>query len=394
MAFPPPPKPKSILDYHRVLSPTAGIRVSPLCLGAMNFGDAWKGWMGECNKETVFEILDYFYEKGGNFIDTANNYQNEQSEAWIGEWMEMRGVRDQIVLATKFSCPYRSGSDPKAIQSNYTGNHTKSLAVSLAASLKKLRTTYVDVLYLHWWDFTTSIEEIMKSLDALADQGKILYLGVSDTPAWIVSKANQYARDHGMRQFVVYQGKWSAADRDFEREIIPMCRGEGLALAPWANIVFGHLLTKRQGALGGGFFKTEEQRKSQEGRNFGPMAVSEVHLKVSAVLEKVAKQKETIMTSVALAYVMHKTPNVFPIIGGRKIQHLKGNIEALSLKLSPEEIEEIENAYPFDYGFPLNFLFMGQKVPSQKGSDVFLIKMAHCLDVNDPPKPIEPRSLS
>ncbi|EME78432.1 uncharacterized protein MYCFIDRAFT_36962 [Pseudocercospora fijiensis CIRAD86] len=381
MAFQGPPKPKGLLDYHRVLAPRAGVRVSPLCLGAMNFGDAWKDWMGECNKETVFEILDYFYEKGGNFIDTANNYQNEQSETWIGEWMEQRGVRDQMVLATKFSCSYRSGSDPKAIQSNYTGNHTKSLAVSLAASLKKLRTSYVDVLYVHWWDFTTSIEEIMKSLNALADQGKILYLGVSDTPAWIVSKANQWARDHGMRQFVVYQGKWSAADRDFEREIIPMCQGEGMALAPW-------------GALGGGFFKTEEQRKRQDGRNYGPMGVSEVHLKVSAVLEKVAKQKGSIITSVALAYVMHKTPNVFPIVGGRKIEHLEGNIEALSLKLSTEEIEEIEDAYPFDYGFPLNFLFMGQKVPSQKASDVFLTKMAHTLDVNDAPKPIEPRSLS
>lgn len=97
----PAPKPKTSLGYHRILSPRAAVRVSPLCLGAMNFGDAWKGFMGECDKETAFGILDHFYENGGNFIDTANNYQNGESERWIGEWMEERGVRDQMVIATK-----------------------------------------------------------------------------------------------------------------------------------------------------------------------------------------------------------------------------------------------------------------------------------------------------
>jgi aryl-alcohol dehydrogenase-like predicted oxidoreductase len=199
--------------------------------------------MGECSKETVFEILDYFYDQGGNFIDTSNNYQDEQSEKYIGEWMEKQGVRDQMVVATKFTTGYTRASKPNAMHSNYSGNHTKSLHLSIEESLKKLRTSYIDVLYLHWWDFTTSIPEIMKSLNALCDQGKVFYLGVSDTPAWIVSKANQYARDHGLRQFVVYQGLWSAAKRDFERDIIPMCEAEGMGLAPW-------------GALGGGNFKT------------------------------------------------------------------------------------------------------------------------------------------
>lgn len=103
MAFAPAPQPKSALGYHRILSTTAGIRVSPLCLGAMNFGDAWSEFMGKCDKKATFEILDYFYEQGGNFIDTANNYQNEESEQWIGDWMKERGIRDQIVLATKFT---------------------------------------------------------------------------------------------------------------------------------------------------------------------------------------------------------------------------------------------------------------------------------------------------
>ena len=144
------------------------------------------------------------------------------------------------------------------------------------------------MLYLHWWDFTTSVPEVMKSLNTLADQGKILYLGVSDTPAWIVSKANQWARDHGLRQFVVYQGRWSAADRDFERDIIPMCEAEGMGLAPW-------------GALGGGDFKTEEQKKLQEGRNMAVMGrpPNEKAAAVAKVLEKVATRKGTIITSVA-----------------------------------------------------------------------------------------------
>ncbi|KAK4986184.1 hypothetical protein LTR50_005476 [Elasticomyces elasticus] len=381
MAFQPPPEPKSLLGYHRILSPTAAIRVSPLCLGAMNFGEAWKDFMGTCDKKTVFEILDYFYDQGGNFIDTANNYQNEESETWLGEWMNERGNRDQMVIATKFTTGFRSGQGQKEIQSNFQGNSTKSLHVSLEASLKKLQTTYIDVvrtnmpdgnLYLHWWDFSGSIPEIMQSLDVMVKAGKVLYLGISDTPAWIVSKANEYARNHGMRQFSVYQGRWSASQRDFERDIIPMCEAEGMGLAPW-------------GALGGGNFKSDEQRKSTEGRQMrGP---SENDIKISKKLEEIANKKNTQITSVALAYVMHKVPNVFPIVGGRTIAHLKGNIEALGLELSKEDIMAIEDAVPFDVGFPLNFLFMGKRFDqSLSTADVFFVaRNAH---VNTVPKPV------
>jgi aryl-alcohol dehydrogenase-like predicted oxidoreductase len=180
----------------------------------------------------------------------------------------------------------------------------------------------------------------MQSLNHLVASGKVLYLGISDTPAWVVAKANQFARDHGLRQFSVYQGMWSAACRDFERDIIPMCVSEGMGIAPW-------------GALGGGQFKSEEQRKSSEGRK---TKASEAQIKMSKVLEKLAAEKNTAITSIALAYVMHKTPYVFPIVGGRKIEHLKGNIEALSVELSPEDIEEIEGTVPFDIGFPLSLI--------------------------------------
>lgn len=213
----------------------------------------------------------------------------------------------------------------------------------------------------------------MQSLNQLVLAGKVLYLGASDMPAWVVSKANQYARDHGLRQFSVYQGRWSAAQRDFERDIIPMARDEGMALAPW-------------GALGGGNFKTEEQRKAEDGRKVKP---SEAQVKISNALESVAKRKNTIITSVALAYVMHKTPYVFPIVGGRTIDHLKQNIEALTLELTDEDIDEIENAVSFDIGFPNNFYY-GEKIAAEP-SRVFLMGMAGDFDYVPLPKPIAPK---
>jgi aryl-alcohol dehydrogenase-like predicted oxidoreductase len=181
----------------------------------------------------------------------------------------------------------------------------------------------------------------MQSLNNVVASGKVLYLGISNTPARVVSKANQYARDHGFRQFSMYQGKWSAACRDFERDIIPMCISEGMGIAPW-------------GVLGSGAFKSEEQRNSKEGRKIEE--VPEAAIMASKVLERIAKRKKTAITSIALAYIMHKTPYVFPIVGGRNIEHFKSNIEALSLDLSQEEIEEIEGAVPFDIGYPMNFL--------------------------------------
>ncbi|RPA76316.1 norsolorinic acid reductase [Ascobolus immersus RN42] len=309
--FDPAPKPSTNLGYHRILSPNAGVRVSPLCLGAMSFGTEWSEFMGSCDKNTVFEILDTFRASGGNFIDTANNYQNEQSEKWIGEWMESRKCRDEMVIATKYTTYYPAGGDRDVkLKINFQGNDAKSLRLSVDDSLKKLKTDYIDLLYLHWWDYTTSIPEIMQSLSRLVQAGKVLYLGISDTPAWIVSKANQYARDHGLTQFSVYQGLWNAATRDFEREIIPMCEAEGMALCPW-------------GPLGQGRFKTEEQWARNEGRKMGPATAND--RKISKVLEEIGKRKGASLTGVALAYVLHKAPYVFPIVGCRTIDHLKGN---------------------------------------------------------------------
>ena len=312
-------------------------------------------------------------------FDTANNYQAEESEIWIGEWMSEKENRDEMVIATKFTTAYPA--TPKGIKANYQGNHSKSLKISLEASLQKLQTSYVDLLYVHWWDFSTSIPELMQSLHHVVATGTVLYLGISDTPAWIVSKANQYARDHGLTQFSVYQGLWSGAVRDFERDILFMCEAEGMALAPW-------------GALGRGNFRTNEafEKEKVEGRK---MAAPTEHVRiVSAALEKLATKHNTVVTSIALAYVMHKAPYVFPVVGGRKIEQLESNIEALSIELSDEEVDEIDAAAPFDVGFPMNLLFGYGGGPKHNTrmwtGDVSLMKSAAYIDDVRKARPVKP----
>jgi diketogulonate reductase-like aldo/keto reductase len=232
----------------------------------------------------------------------------------------------------------------------------------------------------------------MHSLDDLVKAGKVLYLGISDTPglhrppdlrttkllkhqsihpAWIVAKANQYARDHGLRPFSVYQGLWSAVTRDFEREIIPMCHAEGMGIAPW-------------GSLGRGHFK--DPADTDKGRNMG--GPSDAYVAVSKVLSRIAKEKSVPVTSVAMAYVMHKTPYVFPIVGGRKIEHLKGNIEALGLELSEKDMEDIDGATPFELGFPHNFLSHKKNGAEIGPGDVWLSHNFVNADYVEPPKAI------
>lgn len=289
--------------------------------------------------------------------------------------MAERGRRDEMVVATKYTSAYKVLSEPHRQQSNFGGNSLKSLHLSVDGSLKKLQTSYIDLLYVHFWDMSASIPEIMQSLNHLVAARKVLYLGISDTPAWVVVKCNAYARQHGLRQFSVYQGRWSAAQRDFERDIIPMCRDEGMSIAPW-------------GVLGGGSFKEKDLVLKDSGRNLESVNTGTAEL-VSEVLRKIAKEKGTLITSVALAYVLHKTPYVFPICGGRKVEHLKGNIEALGLRLSKEDLDLIETSYPFDVGFPHNFL-TGNSKGAQGPEDVILMKRLGHFDYVGPLQPIPP----
>ncbi|EGN98123.1 hypothetical protein SERLA73DRAFT_182990 [Serpula lacrymans var. lacrymans S7.3] len=352
--FVPVSKPANRLARYRALSPLASIHVSPLQLGAMSIGDKWQEFMGSMNKESSFKLLDAFYDAGGNFIDTANNYQDQSSEEFIGEWAEQRGIRDQLVIATKYTTNFHRGNESIKQQVHYTGNNVKSMNISVEASLKKLRTSYIDILYVHWWDYDTSVEEVMNGLHTLVQQGKVLYLGISDTPAWVVSKANQYARDHGKSPFVIYQGAWNVMARSFERDIIPMARTEGLALAPWNVLAAGKLRTDE-----------EEERRRQTGEKGRVMRNpswerNEDEKKMSKALEKVAQEVGAKhITAVAIAYLMHKTPYVFPIIGGRKVEHLEANTEALEISLTLDHMSYLESIIPFDPGFPNNMVGNG-----------------------------------
>lgn len=372
------PEPATELGRYRILSSAASIRVSPLQLGAMSIGNAWSRFMGSMDKDASFKLLDTFVEAGGNFIDTSNNYQNEQSETWIGEWMAQRKNRDQIVLATKFTTDYRSYKLGQGKTPNSCGNHKRSLHMSVRDSLRKLQTDWIDILYVHWWDYTTSIEELMDSLYILVEQGKVLYLGISDTPAWIVSAANYYARAHGKTPFSIYQGRWNVLRRDFEREIIPMARHFGMALAPWD-------------VMGGGKFQTkaaiEERKKKGEGlRSMFTGEQSEEEEKISEALAKVASEHGIqSITAIAIAYVMAKAHNVFPIVGGRKVEHLQDNIQALKIKLTTEQIELLESVKPFDVGFPNDFIGDDPRVT---GKFTRLCASSGQLVIEQYPKPI------
>lgn len=215
-----------------------------------------------------------------------------------------------------------------------------------------MQTDYIDILYLHFWDYTTSIEEVVDSLHVLVQQGKVLYLGISDTPAWIVSAANTYARAHGKTPFSVYSGKWSLLVRDLEREVIPMARTFGMAIAPW-------------GTLGGGQFQTrktlEERAKLGEKTRASPSS-ADAQLEIGDALAKVGEAHGVeSVTCIALAYILRKASmlgvhKVFPVIGGRKVEQLHENLQALSIKLSEEEVAYLEGVKRFEIGWPHDFI--------------------------------------
>ncbi|SCO86131.1 probable voltage-gated shaker-like K+ channel, subunit beta/KCNAB [Fusarium oxysporum] len=344
--FSTPQKPVTPLGWHRVLSPTAAVKVSPICLGGISIGNAWSELFGR--SENDFAILDAFFALGGNFIDTANQYNCEESERIIGEWMETRGTRDQMVIATKYSAPYRAyNRDAEPIQSNLTGNSAKSMHISVRDSLKKLRTDYIDILYVHWWELTASVEEVMTHLHTYIIARQVLYLGVSDTPAWVVVKANDFARQNGLTPFSVYQGRWCASRRDVESEIIPMCEDQGMAFVSW-------------GSLGGGLLATAAERermKKDPDAPKAPYGFDENDAAVCDVLEQLAIAKSTSLKAIALAYLFHQTTYVFPIVGVQTVEHVKAMPEALRVRLSTEDIDAIHNATPFNPLFPNNYYF-------------------------------------
>ncbi|KAH8687038.1 NADP-dependent oxidoreductase domain-containing protein [Ilyonectria robusta] len=381
--FQPPPKPGSLLGYHRILSPNAAVKVSPLCLGGISIGSSWSSIFGK--NDDPNELLDTYFALGGNFIDTSNVYNSEDSEKLIGDWLELRGTRDQMVIATKYTAGFRSynrANEP--LQSNFTGNSVKSMHISVRESLKKLKTDYIDILYVHWWDFGTSVEEVMRGLHAHVMAKEVLYLGISDTPAWVVVKANAYARANGLTPFSVYQGRWNAAYRDMEAELIPMCEDQGMAIMPWAALGGGQLLSAKQRDQ---VARDPEIRKGHE----APPDVA-----VCDALEKIAKEKNTTLQAIALAYLFHQSTYVFPIVGVNTVEHIRAMPDALRVQLTKEDVDAIHEASSFDPGFPMSF-FYSYTSPQKYDLGLTLshnqqYQMAAWVDAPPKPLPYRPHS--
>ena len=309
----------------------SGLRVSELCLGTMTFGDDW-GWGAP--KEESRKIFDAFAEgAGGNFIDTANNYTNGTSEKFVGEFM--RSDRDHFVIATKYTLTERS-ADP-----NFGGNHRKNLRRSVEGSLQRLGTDHIDLLWLHMWDGMTPVEEVMRSLDDLVRTGTVLYVGISDAPAWVVSQANMLADLRGWSRFVAYQGEYSLASRAPERDILPMASALDMSFLAWGALEGGELTGKYNSP-------TNEPKRSKD--------TNERIKSIASVLMEVAREIGRTPSQVALNWMRHQPYHMIPIIGARSEKQLKDNLGCLDFELTAEQINRLNEASPIDLGFPHSFL--------------------------------------
>ncbi|MGH8902313.1 MAG: aldo/keto reductase [Egibacteraceae bacterium] len=312
---------------------SSGLRVSQLALGTMTFGEEW-GWGAP--REECRRLYEAYRAVGGNFIDTADKYTNGASEQIVGELIAPE--RDQIVLATKYSLTSRP-DDP-----NGGGNHRKHLVHALDASLTRLGTDYIDVYWLHAWDYLTPVEEVMRALDDQVRAGKILYVGVSDTPAWVVSRANMLAELRGWTSFVGLQIQYNLVERTVERDLIPMARALDLAVTAWGPLGSG-LLSGKYTRGGDG----AEGRLSLMG---GVEGAGEQKLVVAETLHDVADELQAPPAAVAIAWLLHQPDVTIPIIGARRLDQLQQNLGAVDLTIPPKQLAQLDAASRVDLGFP------------------------------------------
>ena len=316
----------------------SGLRVSELCLGTMTFGEEFGWGSSEATSRQVFET---FCEAGGNFLDTANYYTKGTSEKMVGQFIAKK--RDYFVLGTKYTLT----TDPK--DPNAGGNQRKSMVRALEASLKRLNTDYIDIYWMHAWDSFTPIEEVMRAFDDMIRSGKVLYIGISNMPAWIISKANTLATFHGWSPIVGLQLEYSLIERTIEREFFPMSQDLGLAITAWSPLAMGVLTGK---------YLQDPAKEARFKINplWGQEFLSERNLKIATKVVEIAEKLHRSPAQVALNWVRQKPGVVIPIIGAKTAEQLKDNLKCLEFNLSPEEMQQLDEVSRIDLGFPQEFL--------------------------------------
>lgn len=315
----------------------SGLRVSELCLGTMGFGEEW-GF--GANREECKKIFETFTETGGNFIDTANKYTNGTSEKFVGEFVASQ--RDYFVLATKYSLSMRE-DDPNAF-----GNHRKNLVQSVNASLKRLNTDYIDLLWVHAWDFMSPVEEVMRALDDLVRQGKVLYIGVSDTPAWIISQANTLAGLKGWSSFIGMQLEYSLIQRDIEREYVPMGKAMDIGITAWAPLG-GSVLTGKYTLE-----KLENNEVDSKRKDGNQTRITGKNLKIAEEVQKISDETGYSCAQIAINWVRQK--GTIPIFGSRKNEQVKDCLNCLNFELTPEQMSRLDEISRIELGFPHDFM--------------------------------------
>jgi aryl-alcohol dehydrogenase-like predicted oxidoreductase len=322
---------------YRLLG-NSGLRVSEAAFGTATFGDEW-GWGSV--KDEARQVYDAFCEAGGNFIDTANSYTKGTSESFLGEFM--KDHRQNMVLATKYSTA-ALGTDPNA-----SGNHRKNMMQAVEASLRRLQTDYIDLYWVHIWDQMTPVEEVMRGLDDLVRQGKVLYVGISDAPAWWIAQANTLALLRGWSPFIGLQVEYSLIERTVERELVPMAKALNLGFTAWSPLAGGMLTGKYHG-----HGSPEQGRMNSETmKDFMPE--QERTGRIVAAVKAVSEQTGHGMAQVALAWLRYRPVPVIPILGARKLSQLQDNLASFNLVLSAEQVKALDEASQIDPGFPYHF---------------------------------------
>ncbi|HEY1075654.1 MAG TPA: aldo/keto reductase [Fontimonas sp.] len=331
------------LDHYRLLG-RSGLRISPLALGTMTFGvdAAWGS-----DEAAARQIFNRYAERGGNSIDTANFYANGASERLVGKLID--GQRPRFVVATKYSLTMRPG-DPNA-----SGNHRKNMRQSVEDSLRRLNTDYIDLLYLHVWDSRTPVDEILRAFDDLVRAGKVLYIGLSDTPAWQCARMQAIAELRGWTAFTALQIPYNLTERTVERELLPMAAGMGLGVLPWSPLAGGVLSGKYQAADLQGTATTQAPG-SRKNINLATGRLSERTLAIAAVLRTVAEELRCTPAQAALAWTLLNPAVTSPILGTRTVEQLDDNLAALDVTFSTDQIARLDAASRIELGFPHEFL--------------------------------------